>query len=504
MQPGVLSAAFLSAFSVSVFALQWWQRPNYPAPVWLALFLVALYGIVASAFPRLRRVALPVLAAEAGAAIALLVVMQSFHMTTETSIETFATGSGARIVGVIADEPDRRPMLTRYTVEATEITMRGTVTKISGKVLVTHRDGWPEFQYGDEVSAAGILERPGQIEEFSYDHYLSRFGIYAVMPRARMARISDGHGSEFFAFLYRTKARFERQITRIYPEPSASLLMGLLTGSRRGIPEQVNKDFQDAGLTHIVAISGFNITIVLAVVMAMLFFLPLRLRFIPAVAAIILFTLLVGASASVTRAAIMGILGLLAIQAGRQRDSRLLILWALFLMLLWNPRQLWYDAGFQLSFLAVAGIAEVAPLLKKSGKILPESFGIREAAIATVAAQVFVVPWVAVLFGRISLVAVLSNTLVAPAVPLAMLFGFLGTLASFLFFPLGQLISLIAFGFLEWIILVADFTARIPFAAFTVNSSPAMIVPYYVVLVGVLLWLQRPACGRDRSVVDLR
>ena len=264
-------------------------------------------------------------------------------------------------------------------------------------------------------------------------------------------------------------------------------MAGLLTGSRRGIPEHLMNDFNVTGLTHIIAISGYNITIVIAVISGMLFWLPLKVRFFPSIVAIIAFTLFVGASAAVVRASIMGILGLLALQTGRQSEVRLTILWTLFFMLLWNPKYLWYDAGFQLSFLAVLGLVEIAPYLDPLFKHIPKTLGIREALQMTIAAQISAVPLILFLFGRLSLIAPIANLMVAPFIPLAMLFGFFGTVTSFLWFPLGQLIGYIGWGCLEWIILVAHTLANLPFASIELGKISGITISIYYVALGLLV-----------------
>lgn len=303
------------------------------------------------------------------------------------------------------------------------------------------------------------------------------------------------------SFLYSFKSRFEYQINRIFPEPHASLLAGLLTGSRHGIPEHLLSDFNATGLTHIIAISGYNITIIIAIISSFLFFLPLRRRLLPATLVIIIFTILVGAEASVVRAAIMGILGLLALHTGRQKESRLLILWTLFFMLAYNPKYLWYDAGFQLSFLAVLGLVELSPLLAPYLKHAPHTFAINESLQMTLASQWFAIPWIAYLFGRISLISPLSNILVALPVPLAMLFGFIGVTVSFLSFPLGQLISYVSWFFLEFVIQTAMLLSHIPFASIDIPyMSSASVVAYYLFLIAWLIWWKKRSSNRIQIV----
>jgi competence protein ComEC len=199
----------------------------------------------------------------------------------------------------------------------------------------------------------------------------------------------------------------------------------------------------------------------------MLFWLPLKRRFPLLVLGIALFTIFVGASASVVRAAVMGVLGLCAMQTNRKADIRLLVLWTAFFMLLFNPKQLWFDAGFQLSFLAVIGLAELSNPISKLTKWLPETLGIRESMTATLAAQAATLPLSMLVFRQASLVAPFVNLLIAPLIPLAMLFGFAGTVIGIGWQALGLVPSYMAWGLLNVIIVVAQACSALPYAALT-------------------------------------
>jgi competence protein ComEC len=500
---------FLIAFLVTAGVLQWFQQPAYSRELWV---FIALIGALLLLLCFIRFCFAPLLLVMLiGSGTAFMRVAQTTHVTQPHSIEVFAVlrEDGQKMKdlpevtlhGFIVDEPDRRPMKTKYAVKVDALchaepdeARRDVILRraqddtaicadVEGEVLVTDHAFYPSHDYGDEVLVTGVIERPTQIEDFHYDRYLSRYGIYSVMYRGEVETLSKGHGHSFFTFLYGLKHRFESKLNRLYPEPHASFMAGLLTGSRRGIPEHLLEDFQSTGLTHIIAISGYNISIVIAVISGFLFFLPLKWRFLPALAAIAFFTLFVGASPSVVRAAIMGALGLFALQVGRQRHSFIAILLAAFLMVAWNPKILWYDAGFQLSFLSVIGLCYLAPLLDRVFAFVPQTFGLRESLQMTVAAQLAAVPLVVILFGQFSLVAPLANVLVAPLIPLAMFFGFLGTAAGFFSEFLGLFIAYPGWGALELIILITQFFAELPYAMLEVAKVPHWILgAYYAAL----------------------
>lgn len=494
MRPSRISYAFLLSFTIAIFALQWWQAPSYPASILVILGILGLAGLLGLFFLTTRPFAAGLLALFLGVSLAFISVARTTHAKSPATIDWYATGSGVVVTGMIADAPDRRAESTKYTVEARSLQSGTGSIPVRGQILITDRTRKP-FRYGDIVTVRGNLEKPGVIEDFHYDQYLSRFGTYAVIYRASLSGDGTNAGWMILRWLYALKIGVENRITELYPEPHASLLIGLLTGSRGSLPADLSEQFKITGLTHLIAISGFNITMVITVLSMLLFWMPLRWRFVPSVLLITLFTLFTGASASVVRAAIMGLLGLLATQLGRLQTTRLTLLWTVFFMVMWNPKQLWFDAGFQLSFLAFIGISEVVPLLEKPVKIFPEKFGIRSTLHQTLAAQVATVPWMLRMFGRLSLIAPVANLFAPPLVPWAMLFGTLSLGASLLSPLLGRIMALPAYLCLTGIVIATKVLAAVPFAAV---GAPKIGTGLIVVAYGALgaLILRKERKGR--------
>jgi len=506
MKPSRFATIFLLCFILTTFLLQWWQRAAYPSELWMSLGLLGCITVIGLVDEQMRTFFVYSCAILLGISIACVTVSRTTLRLTPSTVAWYARGQTVTLVGTISDEPDRRPPSVRYTLNVHSLTESGSQVQkpVSGRVLVTDPTGWPERAYGDEITVRGRLTLPGTINGFRYDRYLSISGITAVMMRGHIESTGENSGNIMFGTLLWLKQHFEARLNRLFPEPHASLAAGLLTGSRRGIPEHLSESFMRSGLTHIVAISGFNITIVITIVLGALFWLPLRWRLLPAALSIIAFTVFVGASASVVRAAIMGILGLFAITTSRRSDVRLAILWTAFFMLLWNPKHLWYDGSFQLSFAAVIGLAELSPLIKPFLTRLPNVLGVREALEATMAAQLSAVPIGCLLFGNLSLISPLANILVAPAIPLAMLLTFLAAIASYIAFPAGQLLSYAGWAVLQWIIGVAEICARMPFASLHFeHASLVIILAYYTALIGIAVYYHHTndMCNKIDSTV---
>ncbi|MEI8229794.1 MAG: ComEC/Rec2 family competence protein [Candidatus Peregrinibacteria bacterium] len=485
MTPRRLSFSFCSAFLTTLFLLHWWPEAPFSIGIWATILIIVMAVIGLRTMQQQKTIRILLVTILCAVAIALLSLAHATHRTTPQTADFYT--SNVTMEGSISGEPDRREKVTNYTVDADTMrrTATGTTFTVKGTILVTDFRRFPAFDYGDRIVVHGTLEKPEDNKGSSViAPYLRSQGFVAVMAASGIQKLSSGNGSSVIAALVRIKTWFESRLNTLLPEPESSLAAGLLTGSRRGLPRNLTDDFRTVGLTHIVAISGTNITIILTLVMSMLFWLPLRLRILPASIGIILFTLFVGASASVVRAAIMGILGLIAISIGRQTEARLTILWTAVAMLIWNPLQLWGDAGFALSFASVTGLCELSPIIKPYLERVPESFSIRESLTATIAAQFAAVPISLLLFGNLSLIAPLANILVAPAIPLAMLFGALCVAMSVLWLPLGFLTAMPAWAFLRFIVAIAENLAQVPGAALQYESvNPWIVAVYYAALV---------------------
>lgn len=367
-----------------------------------------------------------------------------------------------QLKGDVCDEVDVRDDKVKYVVCAEEVFVQGKKLAVQGRVLV-NAERYPVYEYGDFVLAKGKLQRPGMIDDFSYDKYLSRYGIYSVMYFADVEVIFGGKSS-FMRFLYSFKNSFESKLFRIFSEPHGSLMAGLLLGSRKGISADLMRKFSDIGLTHILAVSGYNITLVISFVGVLFGFCSRKYKIIFSSVFVVLFVLLVGASASVVRAAVMGIVSLLALWFGREYFVKISLFSAAFFMCLFNPKVLVFDVGFQLSFLATFGIVFISPLLIEKLKMVPDVFCLREGISLTLSAQVFVLPITILNFGGLSFISPLANVLIVPFVPLAMLFGFLSTVFGCLFDFLGVAIGFFGYVVLEIVLFFVDFFSSMKFA----------------------------------------
>lgn len=375
--------------------------------------------------------------------------------------------------GCVVREVDVRSDNVKYTLE---------VEGVESLVLLNNAR-YPVYRYGDCLDFVARLDFPEAIEDFRYDLYLKRYGIGYTAYYPQIVKVYPRDGLSVFALMNDLKVVLNDRIAFLFGEPTGSLVSGLLLGSRKGIPAHLTEDFKRVGLTHIVAISGYNITILILFVGRFFAFFSRRVKVVLSILAICGFVVLVGAGASVVRAGIMGGISLLAIFFGRQYFVGFVVLMTAFLMSVWNPYILLFDSGFHLSFMATLGLIYLVPLLERFGRFLPKSFLIRESILMTVSAQLMVLPLSISSFHGFSWIAPVVNLIVLPFIPLLMLFSALAV------FGLGFVPAFSVEVLVDILVRVVQFFADLPFGFLTFNSSSVVFFCFYYLV--LFLFIRR-------------
>ncbi len=274
-------------------------------------------------------------------------------------------------------------------------------------------------------------------------------------------------------------------IMTMIPAPYSALAVGLLFGGDDLLSQDIQDAFARTGMSHIVAVSGYNVSVIIAAVVSALIFIGLyrsRATFF-AMIAIVAFVALIGFPASGVRAALMGTLVLVAASYGRVAHAYGALALAGAAMLVHNPLLIIYDIGFQLSFLATYGIITVVPLAEHAMQRVPRAFGLVDIIIVTLAAQIFVLPVIMYHFHTVSFISLLVNIFVLPVIPIAMLSSLMVVVLSWIMMPIGMLFAWMAYSVLAYIIRVVEYAAQVPWAAMdAVHLSMWMAVVYYVIL----------------------
>ncbi len=427
---------------------------------------------------------------------------QSKTEIKDCDISQFNGKSKIALISVVANQPERKMENQRIVVEAQFLEGKSFTAEsrvVNGKILIT-ANKYPEFQYGDELKIEGKLKAPENFEDSStgqivdYKNYLAKDDIYSTLYYPKIEILSRGKGNFIKKWLFGIKDKFENNLVKIFPEPQAGLADGLILGEKAALPKNLLDIFAVVGITHIIALSGFNITIIAESLRRFFnkLMLPRGYSFWITVFFIAGFILMTGASASIVRAGVMGILIILARRIGRLYNIRNALALAATIMIYLNPKILRFDLGFQLSFLATLGLVYVSPIIEKYFQWLPEKFDLRGIGIATISAQLAVFPLLLFSFGKLSLVSPLANLLILPIIPLAMFLIFLSALIGFIWIKLGIIFGWPAWLFSTYLIKLSEFLARMPGAAVNIKIGwELLIILYFVLLVLIYILFQR-------------
>ncbi len=287
---------------------------------------------------------------------------------------------------------------------------------------------YPVIAPGDRVSFDARLEPPPDGPGFR-DVLVAQGAAASV--RVREMQVMP-RGGDPLAALEAVRRTGGELLARTLPEPEAGLAAGILIGLRDLVDRDLATDFTTAGLSHVVTISGWNIAVVGAVMVSLLRWLPRRPRSLVVLAAIVLYTLLAGAGASVVRAAVMGGVVLVVRESGRRGRAAAALGLAVWMLLLSDPRIV-SDVGFQLSVAATGGLLAWGPGLQHLvGDRAPcrTPGWLVESAAVSLAAQAATLPLILFHFGRLSLVSPLANLLAAPFIAPSMLAALVALLAG--------------------------------------------------------------------------
>lgn len=316
------------------------------------------------------------------------------------------------VLRVTTGQPERvgagtRVRLTIPTIDYPEHTESQTVVR-RGEWEARIK-GYINFIPGEVVEVEGVMDERGRVVESKV------LGIkYQEMGLADYILVQIAHVRHWAV----------GRLQRVLPEPQASLAIGILLGVKRGMPREFYEQLVGTGTLHVVAASGYNVSVVSGVVLATLgLILPRGIALGLSLIGVGLYVMLAGAGTAIVRAGIMGSLGLVGIMLGKMREAKWFLWLTVWTMLMAKP-ELLFDIGFQLSVSATMGLLYLGSTLNMFARQISNS-GVREVVtnylVPTVAATVATAPVIWGHFGRLSLIGVLVNMLVLPVIPVIML-----------------------------------------------------------------------------------
>jgi len=344
----------------------------------------------------------------------------------------------------------------------------------------------------DMISFSCYLAKPKPSAVFDRQMLLWNKGAIASCSTDSIRITGKSWGWIIFGIPARLREGMIKKFETLSPGNEAGLYQGIILGETSGLSKEVQQWFKDTGTTHVMAVSGFNVSIMIAVISlaAQKLALSRRKRVIFSIGAILLLWGMVGSSASVIRAALMGIMALTAFLLYRYANQRTILILVATAMTIFNPFALRADIGFQLSFVATYALIVFTPKLEKllfndGRKSKIEQF-ICSAVLPGLVAYTATAPLIWLHFGRISWTAIVANLVIAPMIPLMMAVGMVGVMAGWALWWMSPLVGLAlkicADAFLWIVRLFSTIEVRGPW-----NWQGALIILTYLLIIGIIL-----------------
>ncbi len=361
--------------------------------------------------------------------------------------------------------------------DAKKVIVESTGERLTGKVSLSGF-GLNAVFAGDEVQATGKLR--------------SSLGSYQGRISYAQLVLVDHHNS----IIYELRRRFTAGVQSALPEPLASFGMGLLIGQRNTLPVGISQALLMVGLTHIIAVSGYNLTILLRSADKVSGKRSKRVATLLSLALIAIFLLFAGTSASIVRAAIVSLLSIAAGYYGRSFKPLVLILLAAAITAYANPYYVWSDTSWYLSFLAFYGVMVVAPMVRSGWSQKRQDSIVLGVALESLCAELMTLPFVLFVFGQMSFIGLVANVLVVALVPLAMLLTLVAGLAGMILPAFAGWLAWPARIILTYMLDIANMLSHIPHIFVqNVGFSIVQMLVVYVMLVlvsGALYHKVRP------------
>ncbi len=390
-----------------------------------------------------------------------------------------AIGAKVELRGIIVDAPDVRVFNQHIIIKP--LNQKSNILAVIPKEI--------EVLYGDEVVVTGNLESPENFitqsgKEFNYKRYLSNKDIYFIIKNAEVKIISSSNNSWIKSNLFKLRNAFMKNIERVISPPESDLAGGLILGLQGGFNNNQKNAFISTGIIHIVALSGYNITIVADGVMNVFGLIFSEVVAISlGVFVIILFIIMTGAAETSIRAGVMAFIMLLGRMTGRKYEAGRALLVAALLMIAYDVRVV-TDMSFQLSFLATFGVLFITPKVIGWYYFVTMRFKLRELISTTTAATISVLPILLHSTGIFSLVSLPVNILILPFIPVTMFFSFATGAIGFISPTLSLPLALIADFLLSYMLRVIHLFAELSFASINIQFFPlSLTILIYIFLI---------------------
>ena len=401
------------------------------------------------------------------------------------------TKSSTRFRVYITEEIEEKHTRQQVVVKLLEdIYFEEKILDKNSSFLLLKLPSFYKFEIGQVCEVEGLLIEPENFEDFDYRKFLANKKIFFLMdnPKIFCKKIEDERRGNFLKnSLVDLKTKLIEKIDSVLNEPQSSLLAGILFGQKRLFSRSFEEATRVSGVSHIVAASGYNVTILSIAINKFFFFLPKRLKLIASLIVIWMFAVLSGFSASIVRACMMGSVSIIALFFGRSNSVHVALPFVAFLFVLFNPFAL-SDVGFLLSISAVFGLVYIMPILVSLKEKVTKRYAfLDDFVLPTLSCTLSTLPLSVFTFKTFSIWSVPVNTLVLPVVESTMLFGFLALLFQKIFSPFSYIFFSVVNVQLKYFELVVSFVQKLNFGQVSLSDTTSRIVSLVLLFCFVVL-----------------
>ena len=429
--------------------------------------------------------------------------MHTLNNYYDEKYEELESLNGSYCTAIVVSEGEEKDYKDVYEIEIKGIKLLLNLKKSKNKSLQNKENRYLsnknsknssfKLKYGDKIEFYLEYEKPSTARNymgFDYSNYLKTKKIFGTvnLKEEDVEIISHDNSNIILRKIYELRNLMKTKIEKLLPKETSGLCLGMLIGETIGIEENMQEDFRDSNLSHILAVSGANVSYIIVSITYIFNKMCLRKRLskIISIILLILFMLLTGCTSSVNRACIMAILMLIAELLYRKSDVYNNLAISALILLIINPYSL-LDIGFQLSYMGTIGIVflhdKIGNFIKINNKIVKYFF---EMIAVTTCANLAIIPIMMFHFNTISLTFYFSNIIVGPILGIVVIIGFIMFFISLIFTPISSLIAIVLNLMLKFIIKIAEITANMPFSKITIiTPSFFFIIVWYLIIISI-------------------
>lgn len=429
--------------------------------------------------------------------------MHTLNNYYDEKYEELESLNGSYCTAIVVSEGEEKDYKDVYEIEIKGIKLLLNLKKSKNKSLQNKENRYLsnknsknssfKLKYGDKIEFYLEYEKPSTARNymgFDYSNYLKTKKIFGTvnLKEEDVEIISHDNSNIILRKIYELRNLMKTKIEKLLPKETSGLCLGMLIGETSGIEENMQENFRDSNLSHILAVSGANVSYIIVSITYIFnkMYLRKRLSKIISIILLILFMLLTGCTSSVNRACIMAILMLIAELLYRKSDVYNNLAISALILLIINPYSL-LDIGFQLSYMGTIGIVflhdKIGNFIKINNKIVKYFF---EMIAVTTCANLAIIPIMMFHFNTISLTFYFSNIIVGPILGIVVIIGFIMFFISLIFTPISSLIAIVLNLMLKFIIKIAEITANMPFSKITIiTPSFFFIIVWYLIIISI-------------------